>query len=113
MRHVANLKQFLFNKINVLIMKKVIISALFVTAFSCGLFAKQSPTINVFGNTDIEVEKVDESITLVYDSFCQNTIIYWCAEETGEQFFYQGEMCIGGTEDDWYEAADEMVNSCD
>jgi hypothetical protein len=57
MRHVANLKNLLFNKINVFKMKKLLFSALFLTTFSSGLFAKQ----------EVEVPLLDKSISKVND----------------------------------------------
>jgi hypothetical protein len=75
MRHVANLKNLLFNKINVLIMKKVLFSVLFLTAFSSGLFyACKESSLNP------SVVTVKE---LIADSDFKNFAVLWSESKKG------------------------------
>ena len=83
-------------------MKKVIISALFLVAFSTGLLAKQAVEVPII---EKEVPKVEESNIL----YCANIVTYICFG--GETYYINGYSC-SQTEDSFYEMSDAMMSTC-
>jgi hypothetical protein len=106
MRHVANLKNLLFNKINVLIMKKLLFSALFLTAFSSGLFAKQEAETPVSGiSCVISNEKKDTEVIVLEE--CTNVSFQYCGD--WGQATWTGTIC-SDTLEDVLDYVDEVSN---
>jgi hypothetical protein len=80
MRHVANLKNSLFNKINFLIMKKVIISTLFLFSTVCGVWAsngipKEKPKFKENFSASVILKSFEITKKLV----TKNIPDRWCA----------------------------------
>jgi hypothetical protein len=98
------LQIYLFNLSIVLKMKKIILSALFVTAFSMGLFAKGSVEVPAITKAALEVSTTIEAIDCFEEevnaplvTVCTNTYIPVCSgSET--VYYFPATVCAANQE---------------